>query len=237
VALRGWWIPAARRNARCVLVCHGAGANAGNFLSVAPFLQRAGFNVLLFDFRGHGDSGGHTTSFGYHEAQDVRAACKYLEARGQSRIALYGFSMGGSAVSQSFAARFGPAPSSVRAVVLDSTFAAFEPLAEAQFQVLPAWARTPALLILSTISRLEIGVAPRDIRPAGSIENVAPRPLLLIHGDADQLIAVSQAHRLFRAARQPKQIEIVPHAGHCLCRAANPARYDQAIVEALQKAL
>ncbi len=140
--LHGWWIPAAAPTSRSVVVCHGIGTNSGNFLSGAPFLHRAGFNVLFFDFRGHGDSGGHTTSFGFYEANDVHAACKYLQQQGQSKIALYGFSMGGAAVSLAFDKRFSwdtAFDSNVRAVVLDSTFAAFEPVVDNQLSLLPAW--------------------------------------------------------------------------------------------------
>jgi hypothetical protein len=62
VPLRGWLIPAQSAD-RAVIVCHGLGANKGMFLGVAPFLQRAGKTLLMFDYRGHGDSRGHTVNF------------------------------------------------------------------------------------------------------------------------------------------------------------------------------
>lgn len=237
--LHGWWIPAARATRKTVVVCHGVGANASVFLGVAPFLHRAGYNVFSFDFRGHGDSGGHTVSFGWNEASDVRAACAYLQrGKQQNTLAIYGFSMGGAAVSLSFAPRFQEAEyRAVRAVVLDSTFAEFEPLVERQFWMLPATWRPVLTRMIGFWSQLEIGVTPTRIAPQQVIARVSPRPLLLIHGDADQLIPLWQARRLFAAARAPKTLTIVPGAGHCLCRLIAPEAYEKRVARWLGAAL
>ncbi len=90
---------------------------------------------------------------------------------------------------------------------------------------------------LDVYSWLEIGVSPRGILPESAIARVAPRPLLIIHGKADQLIDVSQARRLFSAAREPRQLRIIPSAGHCECRAVNPASYDKLVAGWLSGAL
>ncbi len=238
--LRGWWIPAARPTTRCVLVCHGISANMGAFVGVAPFLHRAGFNILFFDFRGHGSSPGHTASFGWNESEDVRAACKYLRSRGQDRIALYGFSMGGAAVNLSFHPRWKSDKnfdSTVRAVLLDSTFARFAPLVEQQLAVLPSALRPVLMRALSLCSQYEIGVRPEQIVPAQAVARIAPRPVLIIHGDADQLIPLPQSLELFQAAREPKARVVVHGAGHCLCRLVNPPPYEKRVTAWLNRAL
>jgi pimeloyl-ACP methyl ester carboxylesterase len=240
LSLRGWWIPAARPTNRCVVVCHGISANMGAFVGVTPFLHRAGFNILLFDFRGHGASPGHTASFGWHEAEDVRAACKYLRSRGQDRIALYGFSMGGASVNLSFHPRFAPDvgfDKSVRGVVVDSTFARFEPLVEQQLGAVPSSLRPGLLRVLSWCSQYEIGVRPEQIAPEQVVSRIAPRPLLIIHGDADGLIPLPQSRQLFLAAKEPKQRVVVPGAGHCLCRWINPAPYEKRVANWLRRVL
>ena len=238
--LRGWWIPAARPTKRCVLVCHGVSSNMGQFLGAAPFLHRAGFNVLCFDFRGHGASAGHTTSFGWHESQDVRAACKYLQRRGQDRIALYGFSMGGASANLAFDPRHGQDAafdSNVRAVAVDSTFARLEPIVARQLGLVPSALRPSLLRALSWCSLYEVGACLEAIAPSRVVARIAPRPMLIIHGDQDRLIPLWQSRELFQAAREPKQRVVVRGAEHCLCRKINPAPYEKRVGAWLLRAL
>jgi len=240
LTLRAWWIPAARPTKRCILVCHGVSSNRGQFVGVAPFLHRAGFNVLIFDFRGHGTSDSHTTSFGWHESQDVRAACKYLQARGQSRIALYGFSMGGAAVNLSFHPRHAREPAfdrAVRAVVVDSTFARLSPLVVQQMAFLPRLLRPILAWALSWCSLYEVGVRTEQIAPVEVVARVSPRPLLIIHGDADKLVPLQQSRELFQAAREPRQRVVVHGAEHCGCRIINPRPYEKQVGDWLKRAL
>ena len=146
--------------------------------------------------------------------------------------------MGGAAVSLSFAPRFKENEyRKVRAVVLDSTFASFEPLVEQQFWMLPATWRPLLTRVIGFWSQLEIGVTPARIAPRQVIARVAPRPLLIIHGDADQLIPLAQARQLFAAARAPKELEIVSGAGHCLCRLVAPEPYEKRVTQWLDAAL
>lgn len=238
--LRGWWIPAARPASRCILVCHGVSANMGQFLGAAPFLHRAGFNVFFFDFRGHGASPGHTTSFGWHESQDVRAACKYLRQRGQARVALYGFSMGGASANLSFHPRYARDAgfdSMVRAVVVDSTFARLAPLVAQQLGFLPRALRPGLAWTLSWCSLYEIGVRPEQIAPAQAVARIAPRPLLIIHGDEDRLIPLQQSRELFLAAHEPRRRVVVHGAGHCECRLPDPPAYEKLVSSWLRRAL
>jgi alpha-beta hydrolase superfamily lysophospholipase len=229
--LDGWFIPAAKDNKRAVIVCHGVGANKGIFLGVAPFLHSAGFNVLFFDFRGHGSSAGHTVTYGNEEARDVKGAVAYLKQRGMQRIALYGFSMGGAATLLA-----APDLPAVDSVVVDSTFADFRPLVRQQL----GWtAPFDGLATIATdiCSRIEVG-APLDvIKPSARIASISPRPLFIIHGKADALIPYSQAETNFAAAKEPKQLWLVPGANHCLCRLVSPEVYEIRVTRFLQQSL
>ena len=70
----------------------------GNVFPMNTFLHDE-FNLLLFDFRYPGRSGGSYASIGFHEKKDLEAAVKYLRnERNQSEIGLFGFSMGSSSV-------------------------------------------------------------------------------------------------------------------------------------------
>jgi len=78
--LAGWFFPL-NNNRGTVLACHGVGANRADILEFIVILQDAGFQVLCFDFRGHGESDGHTVSYGFRERQDVLGAWDHLMTR------------------------------------------------------------------------------------------------------------------------------------------------------------
>ena len=230
IPLRGWLIPAPNSQ-RAVVVCHGLGANRGLFLGVAPFLQRAGYTVLMFDFRGHGDSGGHTISFGADEARDVAGAVSFLKARGFSRVALYGFSMGGAAVLNS------AAKLPVDAVVVDSTFTDFAPLVAQNLPSVPQALKQTAVTIIDIYGQLEVGASLHQISTRTHIASISPRPLLVVHGTGDQLIPFSQAQTIHRLAQHPKQLWLVKGADHCLCRLVDVKRYEARVSVFLKRAI
>jgi len=227
VGLSGWFMPA-KNSRKTVLVCHGVGANKGIFLGVAPFLHRAGYNVLMFDFRGHGDSQGHTISYGVYESRDVIAAVAYLRSRGLEDVAGYAFSMGGAALLNAVPnVRF-------RGVVLDSTFAEFAPVALRQMPV--SAPLKPTLLRISDFyGWLELGTFMGEIAPRRFIAQISPRPLLIIHGTADTLVLPDQARQNFRSAREPKELWLVPDAAHCLTRLHDIPIYEKRVAAFLSR--
>ena len=227
LALRGWFIPHPRAR-KAVLLVHGVGANRGDMLGIVPFLHRAGFDILAFDLRGHGDSDGHTTSFGVHEGKDVSAAIEYLQSRRDVKpITAFAFSMGGSALLHAIGEN---GATGVEAVILDSTFSEFEPLAQVQMAFLPKSIAQPLLKMLSFYSRLEIGRWLHDITPQRHVSKIAPRGLLIMHGDSDGLIPVNHAQQNFAAGREPKQLWIVPGANHCEAWAVAGDEYEKRVV-------
>lgn len=234
IPIAGWFIPAAPRKAAIgvaapkqnitVILCHGVGANMGTILGVVPFLHRAGFNVLMFDFRGHGDSGGHTVTFGRDEARDIVAAESYLRGRGFSRLSLYAFSMGGAASLHA-----APLLTNVQSIVTDSAFIDFPSLVAKQFANFPPFLRGLALATTDLWTRAEVGASLEDISTRPAIGKISPRALLIIHGADDSLIPVSQAHEIFAAAGQPKELYIIPGADHCQGHAIQTRPYERRV--------
>lgn len=94
--LAGWYIPT--RNGAAVAVLHGAGSTRSGVLDQATVLAEHGYGVLLFDARGHGESGGQAMDFGWYGEADASGAVDFLtqqEDVSAGRIGLLGMSMGG----------------------------------------------------------------------------------------------------------------------------------------------
>jgi alpha-beta hydrolase superfamily lysophospholipase len=210
--LRGWFIPARSPSPRTLLICHGMGANRSTFLTHLPVGDGLGANVLLFDFRGHGDSDGHTVSFGDREQLDVLAAVEYLRTRRSSQarqVIGLGVSMGAASLTGA-AARVEPP---LDAVVLDSGFANAWELTDSILGWLPASVRPflagPALPLVS----LDAGCWVDDVRPEESIGRLRA-PVFVIHARGDRLVPVAHAERLYARAAVPKALWLTDTGGH-----------------------
>ena len=101
ITLKGWFVSSQNSlTAPTIIIAHGLGASKSDFINLSGFLSSNGFNVLLFDFRAHGESGGKSCSLGFKEQMDITAAVDYIISRKDLKnksIGLYGFSLGGAA--------------------------------------------------------------------------------------------------------------------------------------------
>lgn len=210
VRLRGWFIKGAGR-LPTIIVCHGLGANRSDFTELASGLSRDGYNVLLFDFRGHGESERRGSSFGYLEQKDLLGALKFVKTRSDvdiEKIGVYGFSMGG-AVAILTAAR----GNEIKAVISDSSFTTLKEQGKRLFKgsLLP-----PILFFKPLVWMYEavFHVDADEIAPIGKISEISPRGVMIIGGGADEQMPSSDAMRLFAAAKEPKEIWLIPGAVH-----------------------
>jgi uncharacterized protein len=209
VTLRGWWFPAPDSE-RVVVGYTGHKGVKQDLLGIGSGLWRAGNNVLLFDFRGCGDSDLAPLSLGHNELPDARAAIAYAQQRRpDARIGVVGFSMG-AAIAILIAAH----DDTVCAVVADSPFATInDVLMHAHRRYRLPVAVTVALTDL--VTRVRYGYGFDAVRPIDAVGRITPRPLLLIHGSADRLIPVEHSYRLHQAAGSNSRLWIVDGASHC----------------------
>jgi fermentation-respiration switch protein FrsA (DUF1100 family) len=188
--LHGWWI-ARRAPARGhVLLMHGNAGNIGDRLLHAQHLTAAGFDVLLFDWRGYGNSSGSPGEQGtYRDARAARDCMLRQPGVDPARVLYLGESLGG-AVAVELALAHPPA-----ALVLLSAFTSVRDMA-----------------------RLHYGLIPRALVPDAypSLRRIAGlrAPLLVLHGDDDMIVPVEHGRALFGAAPEPRRLCIVPGAGH-----------------------
>jgi fermentation-respiration switch protein FrsA (DUF1100 family) len=209
VTLRGWWLPRPE-TARLAIGLTGHRGAKHDLLGIGPGLWRAGYNVLLFDFRGCGDSDDAPLSVGYNELPDARAAVRFARQRlPGARIGLIGYSMGAS-----LAILVAAADPAILGVVADSAYASLRDViahAYRRRRVPPL----PLLALADLLNRWRYGYPFSALRPVEAVGRIAPRPLLIVHGAADALTPVEHAHQLYAAASEPKELWIAAGAPHC----------------------
>lgn len=234
--LRGWFIPPAPPADGALLVfVHGLGSNRSDLLEQAALLHTHGYGALLFDLRNHGESEGEITTLGYLEAEDVGAAVEYGLSRPEvdaRRIGLVGMSMGGATVLRA-AARI----PEVDAVVAEAAYTSIEDNLAHGVRALTGLPPFPFAPLVAWFGEIEAGIDIRMVRPIDDVDEISPRPLLLIHGDQDPTVPVENSRALYAAALEPKQLYIVPGAGHGGFLQADPQHFEPILVGFLNAAL
>jgi uncharacterized protein len=202
-------------------------------LGIGPGLWRAGHSVLLFDFRGNGDSGDGPQSLAHHEQRDLTAAVDLVRSRRpDARIAVVAFSMGASTAILTAAD-----DPRIEALVADSPFTSLSDVVAAGYQRyrLPT---QPLLPLADLLNRLRYGYTFSQVRPVDRVAAISPRPLLLLHGTHDRIIPFHHAVQLAQAAA-PGPVELVAFEGadHCGGYFQDRAAYITSVAEFLDRTL
>jgi dipeptidyl aminopeptidase/acylaminoacyl peptidase len=225
VMLSGWYLPG-RGSKPTLIFVHGIGGvrSGDKAVDLASRLVSRGFNVLLFDLRGHGSSGGDRIGGGYLERWDLLGAFDFLVAQGTppERIGVVGFSMGAGTSILGVAQEPG-----IRALVADSPYANVSDLITrevARKTVFPEWSVPIFLpgtkLVAKLVHQIDLGalVPEKAVRRLGY-------PILLIHGTADTRIPVGQGVRVHQAAHPDSTIWLVPEVDHVDSFSTHPDEY------------
>ncbi len=247
-----------------VILCHGYRVNRTLMRSIAATEYSYGFNILFFDFRGHGDSESVLTSGGNAEVLDLEAAIEVAALQAETlpgKIIVHGFSMGASV------ALLTPPNSHVAAIIADSPYARSDDIMRriVHYQItreIRQW--HPALRSISSLSpiivwlitslgflvfRLRFGynvVARPDTsfkrwkRRAKTTLQQHVIPILLIHAEGDELIPITHARQIAaeaKACETPLEILFVDGGSHCGAYGVNPRQYNQTIRNFLSRYL
>jgi fermentation-respiration switch protein FrsA (DUF1100 family) len=178
---------------------------------VRRFNQHAG--VITFDFRGHGRSGGLST-LGDKEIDDLDVAVGYARELGYQRVATIGFSMGGSVVLRQAALRGG-----VDAVISVSSpgrwfYRGTVAMRRVHLAAERRLGRAFSKYALNTRISPEGWPTPDPMPPAEAAALISPTPLLIVHGDQDIYFPPDHGQELYAAAREPKELWLIPGFGH-----------------------
>jgi fermentation-respiration switch protein FrsA (DUF1100 family) len=181
VRLHGWFLPAGEEARGVLLFFHGNAGNISHRLDSLRIFHDLGLAVLIFDYRGYGQSEGKVTEEGTY--LDAEAAWRHLtEARRipEHEIVLFGRSLG-AAVATHLAVRQRP-----KALILESSFTSVPDLAAKYYRIFPVrW-----LARYRYDARTDLGAV--------------VCPVLIVHSHDDEIIPVAHGRALYEAAREPK---------------------------------
>ena len=182
VRIRGWYFPARENGSKTVMLCHGNAGNISHRLESAHFLLELGVNVLLFDYRGYGESNGTPSEEGVYA--DAEAAYRWLRDEkhvDSTDIIIFGRSLGGAVAIE--LARREPCGG----LIVESSFTSAADFGRKMFPFLPI--------------RLLIKYHFDSVNKIGELSC----PVLVTHSPEDDLVPYQMGERLFAAAKAPKK--------------------------------
>jgi pimeloyl-ACP methyl ester carboxylesterase len=231
LTLKSWWVPG-DGSSRAVVLVHGLDGSKADehVLKTASVYSEAGYGVLMFDLRGHGESEGKRTTVGYQEVRDVRGALSWLkEEQGfePGEVVLHGWSMGGATVLRS-------APGTGLAAVVEESGYADLPLL--LHDRLPESSGLPSFFNpgIFLMAKLFLDFDPWAVKPGEDAAKLSEEgvPLLIIHSTDDEVVPFEHAEML--AASYP-DAELWQIQGYGHVEAYTHPEYRQRLLGFLEK--
>jgi pimeloyl-ACP methyl ester carboxylesterase len=237
VTLKGWWVPAPEARGTVVLV-HGLFRSRIEMVKKVPFLHAQGWNALLFDLRHHGQSEGTSSSLGYHEREDVRAAVQLARERSPRPVVVWGVSLGAAAAT--LAAAEDP---TIAGLVCDSTYRSVRDTVHHHLQLargwrwwlklIPSWPVADEVLFwMGRRGHFDPDLV--DVRAAAA--KMAGRPCLFVCNSGDRRMPPEIAFELKAAAGERAEVLVVPGTSHGGAYRDGTAAYETAVQHVLAAA-
>ena len=238
VGLAGWYVPAgngAPPDAPTVVLAHGWGTSKSAMLDRAAVLHDD-YNLLLLDFRNHGQSEESQTTQGVREARDLVAMLDWLEAsKGPDRIAVQGSSMGGASALAA-AVR----DERIDALIVESTHATLANAIQARLDVAGYPLSVPGSWAILLGALMRTGEDASSVDPIQAVARLDGRPLLLVYGGADDSIGPTDAEDMLAAATEAGadvELHVCTAAEHAASLSGCPEDYPGWVLRFLERAL
>jgi pimeloyl-ACP methyl ester carboxylesterase len=223
------WLMRGLRGRGMILLVHSLRSNRVEMLSRARFLNQQGYGALLIDLQAHGETYGDAITFGARESEDVEAAVAWLRNTFPGeKLGAIGVSLGAAAIV------LAKHPLSLDAVVLESVHPTLREAVENRLRLhLGRFGPILTPLLLWQISP-RLGISPEELDPISHIAELNS-PVLLVSGTDDQHTTMAETERMFDAARQPKELWIVPGGGHFNMHSYAGKEYENRISDFLHR--
>lgn len=216
-----------------VIMVHGYRGDGASIISPIKKMNNKGYNLLIPDLRGHGESEGDYIGMGWDDRHDILQWVNFLlDINPNISIVLYGVSMGGATVMNVAGE---DTPHQVKAVIEDCGYTSVWDLFKAHIDMNNLESEI-ALRMASFATRLRAGYAIEDDQPIEQVKK-SKVPILFIHGDQDDFVPFSMLDDLYNAANCEKQKLIIQGASHANSCSVNTKLYYQTIFDFIENSV
>lgn len=232
--LTGYYLSAHKATNKTVILAHGYTSQGKDMGSFARFYhEKLGYNVLMPDSRGHGQSEGNYIGFGWPDRKDYLLWIeKALERVGDdAQIVLHGISMGGATVLMVSGEKLS---AQVKVIINDCGYtSAYDQLAYQLKRMygLPAF---PILPVTSLLTKIRVGYGFKEASALEQVKKTA-LPVLFIHGEKDMFVPTAMVFELYEACSSQKEIYIVKGAGHGNAYSTDRPAYEERVRAFLER--
>lgn len=231
--LKAIYLAADQKTDKTVIMAHGYMGTAETMSTFAKMYHDWGYNVLVPDARGHGESEGNYIGFGWPERKDyVKWIDKVIATNGKdAQITLYGISMGGATVMMTSGEKL---PENVKAIVEDCGYSSVKDELSYQLKEMFNLPSFPLVNVTSGITKVRAGYF---FGEASSVNQLHKNktPMLFIHGEADTFVPFEMLAKVYAATDAPKEKYVVPGAEHGKAYDVNPEKYKATVSTFLEK--
>lgn len=205
VKIHAWYFKSPQRPAKAtILFFHGNAQNLTTHFFALYWLLDHGYDYMIFDYRGYGESEGKPSPEG--TIKDGKAALEWITRNKEpkTKLIIFGQSLGGAVAVRVACDTVGPeAPYEM--VIIDSSFHSYRKAAQKVMS--SSW-------LLWPFQWLGYLVMNDEFAPKSCVGDISPRPLLIVHGTADRTVNISLGERLFEIAKEPKEFWRIDGGGH-----------------------
>lgn len=204
------------------IVVHGYAGNGELMSDKAKYFYEMGYNVLIPDLRGHGQSEGDYIGMGWDDRLDIISWVNHIiEKNPKSEIALHGTSMGASTVLMTSGEDL---PSNVKAIISDCAYTSVLDEFKYELKTFLNLSSFPLINITDLITMIRAGYSFKEASAINQVKK-AKVPILFIHGDRDKFVPYDMMNKLYEAANSPKEKLTVEGAQHANSDLVNPSLY------------
>lgn len=207
VLLEAWHIKVAQPKGTFIIF-HGYRSTKEAMLDKSDAILTMGYNVLLVDFMGAGNSAGNQVTIGYKEAKNVKDCYDYIVQTGEQNVYLLGASLGAVAIMKAIH----DYKCKPKAIILECPFGTMREAIGIRLNrfYLPAWGLSDLMLFWGSIQNGFWAFSHNPIQYAGKIHV----PTLLLYGAQDIKVTRGEIDAIFKELACPKTLTIFPKAGH-----------------------